>query len=50
MDSNEFRAAMSTWFTLAMSNYTSPTLMDLSLIRDWIDGGCVGDMPTPEGE
>jgi hypothetical protein len=46
---NDLRAAMSTWLTLALDEAMPATSLDADLarLRDWIDGGCVGDMPLP---
>jgi DNA-binding GntR family transcriptional regulator len=42
------RASLSTWLTQAMSIEPGPSVFDLGDLRDWIDGGCAGDMPMPE--
>lgn len=48
---DDLRSAISTWLTLAHdSNFPSPVSdLDLLRLRDWVDGGCAGDMPEPEG-
>lgn len=48
---DDLRASISTWLTLAHdSHFPSPVSdLDLLRLRDWVDGGCVGDMPEPEG-
>lgn len=47
----DLRSSVSTWLTLAHdANFPSPVSdLDLLRLRDWIDSGCVGDMPEPEG-
>jgi hypothetical protein len=45
------RTSLSVWLTLALdsSHPDTPFDDDLHALRDWIDGGCAGDMPTPRG-
>jgi hypothetical protein len=45
----DLRAAMSTWLTLALDTAMPDTTLDDDLIalREWVDGGCAGDMPVP---
>lgn len=48
---DELRTSLSAWLTLALAgDFTGPSTVDLLALRDWIDGGCAGDMPTPVGE
>jgi hypothetical protein len=50
-DLDVLRTGLSAWLTLACdSGFPGPvTDIDLLGLRDWIDGGCVGDMPQPDG-
>ena len=44
------RAVLSVWLTRALSIDPGPRSSDLSALRDWIDGGCVGALLMPDGE
>lgn len=44
------RTALSTWLTMALDGkFEGVTDADLMDLRDWIDRGCTGTMPEPEG-
>lgn len=49
MSDDELRSAISTWLTVALDGAMPATTLDndLMALRDWIDGGCTGDMPLP---
>lgn len=47
---DELRTAMSAWLTQMMSIDSDTTLFALADMRDWIDNGCSGKMPWPEGD
>jgi hypothetical protein len=48
---DDLRSALSVWTTLALdSGFPGPvTDSDIMALRDWVDGGCVGDLPEPAG-
>lgn len=52
MPADDLRPALSTWLTLALdsSHPDTPFDDDLHALRDWIDNGCPGEMPTPKGK
>lgn len=44
------RTSLSAWLTLALDGaFAGPSDADLLALRDWVDGGLVGDMPEPVG-
>lgn len=48
MNLDEFRATVSTWLTIALDHrYAGDLEDDLLRLRDWIDGGSVGEVPWP---
>ena len=49
-DVDHLRTALSAWLTMAHDGaFAGPSDLDLLRLRDWIDGGLVGEMPEPEG-
>ena len=45
----DVRSAVSVWLTLALDiRSDGPSVADLLTLRDWIDGGCAGDLPEPD--
>jgi len=45
------RSVLSTWLTLVLDvGSDGPTTCDLLALREWIDGGCVGEPPWPGGD
>jgi hypothetical protein len=42
------RSSLSTWLTLALDEPGRLFSADLIALRDWIDGGLVGEMPLPK--
>lgn len=49
-DLDYLRTALSTWLTQALDTRTDgPSDTDLLALRDWIDGGCDGDLPEYQG-
>lgn len=49
MNVNELRTWLSTWLTAALDGRRTEPVSDIDLLelRDWIDGGCVGEAPMP---